>query len=119
MVIIIIVENVVKLIQKKYYKKNKKYHIKQVSIRNKKIYQENRKKIFNYLKNNSCVDCGNSNPIVLEFDHKDNIKKKFIISSAMGNSWDKIKEEINKCDVRCANCHRIRTAKQFNWYKYI
>jgi hypothetical protein len=34
-------------------------------------------------------------------------------------SWNRIKEEIRKCDVRCANCHRLRTAKQFGWKRLI
>jgi hypothetical protein len=30
---------------------------------------------------------------------------------------NQVKNEIEKCDVRCANCHRRKTAKDFNWYK--
>jgi len=56
-----------------------------------------------------CADCGESNPIVLDFDHlKD---KKYNVSRMIhdGFSWKAIKKEIEKCEVVCANCHRIRT----------
>jgi hypothetical protein len=56
-----------------------------------------------------CKDCGESNPIVLDFDHlKD---KKYNVSRMIhdGFSWKAIKKEIEKCEVVCANCHRIRT----------
>jgi hypothetical protein len=65
--------------------------------------------ISNFLKTNPCVDCGETNTIVLEFDHlKD---KKFNISDAARNGVGikKLKDEIAKCEVRCANCHRIKT----------
>lgn len=78
--------------------------------------QRNRIFLFNYLLNHSCVDCNESDPIVLEFDHiKD---KKYNVSHliAAGYSIAKISEEIKKCEVRCANCHRRKTSKQFNWY---
>jgi hypothetical protein len=56
-----------------------------------------------------CVDCGESNHIVLDFDHIKN--KKYNISRMIhdGFSWAAIKKEIAKCEVVCANCHRIRT----------
>lgn len=73
-------------------------------------------KVFEYLKEHPCVDCGESDPIVLEFDHRDNVVKVANISAMIKHyGWAKIEEEIAKCDVRCANCHRRRTAKQFNW----
>lgn len=78
----------------------------------------NRKYILNYLKTHPCIDCGETDFIVLEFDHREN--KKYNISNLVGRAGIKlIQEEINKCDVRCANCHRRKTAKQFNWYNKI
>lgn len=56
-----------------------------------------------------CVDCGITNHIMLDFDHlKD---KKYNISRMIhdGFSWKAIKKEIEKCEVVCANCHRVRT----------
>jgi hypothetical protein len=56
-----------------------------------------------------CLDCGVTNPIVLDFDHLHD--KKYNISRMIhdGFSWAAIKKEIAKCEVVCANCHRIRT----------
>ncbi|CAL9977399.1 HNH endonuclease [Vibrio phage D260] len=79
----------------------------------------NRERLYNYLRENPCTDCGEENPIVLEFDHVDPNNKSDNISNMMSKSWENIKEEIDKCEVVCANCHRIRTAKQFNWYSFL
>jgi hypothetical protein len=38
---------------------------------------------------------------------------------AQGFLVDKIKFEIEKCEVRCSNCHKIKTVKQQLWYKFI
>lgn len=56
-----------------------------------------------------CVDCGNKNPIVLEFDHLEGHDKSFNLSDSSYLNIILIKEEIKKCEVVCANCHRIRT----------
>lgn len=58
----------------------------------------------------SCVDCGEPDPIVLEFDHVRG-KKVRNIADMVNNSYsiDSIKKEIRKCEVRCANCHRRKT----------
>lgn len=62
-----------------------------------------------------CIDCGyNSNSFALEFDHKENngvpyTGKSKTVASYMYNSWERILEEIEKCDVVCCNCHAIRT----------
>jgi hypothetical protein len=83
-----------------------------------KYAKENMGKIFSYLREKGCKDCGERDPIVLEFDHIAN--KKFTISNkVMGAAWDTLFEEIQKCDVRCANCHRRKTAKERNFYKYL
>jgi Zn ribbon nucleic-acid-binding protein len=66
--------------------------------------------ISNYLKTNPCVDCGEANIIVLEFDHIGD-DKDFNLSDAArkGVSMKKLNAEIAKCEVRCANCHRRKT----------
>lgn len=89
----------------------------------KKISQEKylaniREWIWKYLDENPCVDCGEKDKIVLEFDHRDRSEKSATIANMVkGSNLEKIKLEIAKCDVRCANCHRRRTAKQLGWFK--
>lgn len=104
---------------KKYYGENIIHHRKEVRKRNEKINLENQIKVIGYLKNNPCVDCGENNVVFLDFDHKDDVDKINNISNMLNEScsWGKIKNEIDKCDVRCANCHRLRTAKQQDWYR--
>lgn len=76
--------------------------------------------LMNYLRSHPCVDCGETDPLVLQFDHRDGTKKIATIGSMIGrSSWTTFLTEVAKCDVRCANCHRVRTAQQFNWSKWI
>ena len=61
-----------------------------------------------------CKDCGYAeNPVALDFDHVRGIKK-FHFNSAGTRSWARILEELEKCEVVCANCHRIRTVERRN-----
>lgn len=57
-----------------------------------------------------CADCGfNSHAEALDFDHRDPAKKNFNIGKkAYDRAWETVLAEIAKCDVVCANCHRIR-----------
>jgi hypothetical protein len=103
---------------KNYYSLNKAEH----QIRVKEYLNRTKRKFWDYLKQQSCIDCGNNNPIVLEFDHIDSSTKKGSIAYLVNQSkcsWETLLKEIAKCEVRCANCHRIKTAKQLNWYKYL
>lgn len=76
--------------------------------------------IWDYLKHHPCVDCREDDPVVLEFDHVKG-KKVCSVSDAVRHGWSikRLGTEIKKCLVRCANCHRRKTAKQFGWYKDI
>ncbi len=61
--------------------------------------------IKNYISTHPCIDCGEKDPRVLEFDHRDN--KILTISQAMWKmNFEELKEEIAKCDIRCANDHK-------------
>lgn len=65
--------------------------------------------VLNHLKENPCMDCGNDDIKVLEFDHRDREEKIANISRLVGNSnFQTLKDEIPKCDVVCRNCHIIR-----------
>jgi hypothetical protein len=80
----------------------------------------NRNYVDNFLKGKSCVDCGNTDTRVLEFDHVRGIKEGHI-SHAVKNAWsiERLQKEIDKCEIRCCNCHRIVTIDRRNKCKLI
>jgi hypothetical protein len=92
---------------KNYYNKNGK----QVIIERNKNYIERNREFVNRYKQifGRCVDCDIIDPRVLQFDHlqdkRDNISN--LIYQAC--SIKTLKEEIRKCEIRCANCHQIKT----------
>ncbi len=61
-----------------------------------------------------CIRCGyNKYPEVLEFHHKDSSQKKFGIGqNGLTRSWERVKAEIEKCNLLCANCHRETHVEQ-------
>ena len=99
-----------KIRSKLYYKRNPHKHRKEVAKRRIRVKAELQKSVFEYLLTHPCVDCPESNPILLEFDHVRG-KKTAAISEMTHrrNSWKAIRKEIEKCEVVCANCHKIRT----------
>jgi hypothetical protein len=97
----------------KSYKKRSIAHKALVKARQQKILQDNHTRLASYLQEHPCVDCGNSDVRVLEFDHVRG-NKSFGIATKMKCSWKVIEKEIEKCDVRCANCHRIVTGERSN-----
>lgn len=66
-----------------------------------------------YLLTHPCVDCGNSDVLVLEFDHINDDKEDHVSRMIYRKlSLDKVKAEVAKCEVRCVNCHRKITNKR-------
>jgi hypothetical protein len=100
----------------KFREKNKKYS-KEYSILHPEIYRKStakyREKTYRLvleLKDKPCMDCGIKFPAcAMDFDHIRG-KKSFSLNSMY--SEKRILEEVSKCDLVCANCHRIRTANR-------
>lgn len=93
-------------VRKQGYEKNKIFHIERVKDNKQKL-----KVIINSWfdeQNFKCFECGETHPACLDFHHRDPKEKEFSIAHMRGGSYslDKIKEEIEKCDVLCSNCHR-------------
>ena len=104
-------------IDREYKEKNIEKVRRNNSAAGARRYAKNRKLRDNYLNEHPCIVCGESDVVVLDFDHKDRETKKAQIGDVLGSwSWETIMAEIKKCQVLCANCHRRRTAKQLGWY---
>ena len=72
--------------------------------------------VWSFLLEHPCVDCSEKNPIVLQFDHLRDKKYTIANMATKGVSLETLKAEIAKCEVRCANCHMKKTAKDFGWW---
>lgn len=97
--------------RREHYQKNRQKYLDKSHDRR----LQYRKQYHDWLRQQKCVDCGIDDIRVLELDHQRD--KEFNVSQKAGIlSWESLKKEIDKCEVVCANCHRIRTAEQFNWY---
>lgn len=95
-----------------WYQKNKEKVYKRV----RKNEKEKQKWWREYKSTLSCKICGVSHPAVLDFHHKDKDVKDNILSRLVQNNYSKenIMKEIEKCDVLCANCHRILHFNEHN-----
>ncbi|MCI0550754.1 MAG: hypothetical protein L0287_07350 [Anaerolineae bacterium] len=92
--------------QAEYYKNNKDKELKYKAKRQIERREEDRVFIFTYLSQHPCVDCGESDPMVLSFDHVRGLKRMAISQMVnQGYSIEALQEEIDKCEVRCMNCH--------------
>jgi hypothetical protein len=86
---------------------------------NKRSKRKKRLAVYEYLLGHPCVDCGEKDPVVLDFDHVEGEKLGEVGRMLSGAaSLKRIVEEIGKCEVRCANCHRRKTARELGYYKW-
>ena len=75
-----------------------------------KRYAKAKRAFLDSLKANPCRDCGiQYPPYVMDFDHVRGIKLFNIARKASGGDTQAILDEVDKCDLVCANCHRMRT----------
>lgn len=100
---------------KSWYNGNRQEHRKRIRKSRIKLKQD----VYDYLLQHPCA-CGESNPILLEFDHDDPLTKTNSIARLVGYGMrNQVFQEIEKCTVRCVVCHRLRTAEQFGWYSWV
>lgn len=98
-----------------YYRRNRTRIKRMVQDRNKRVWQDNVGHLAAYLADHPRVDCGESDPRVVEFDHLRD-KRRSIAELLRGWRWETLLDEISKCEVVCANCHRRRTfARRPSW----
>src|SRR5215217_3936569 len=90
---------------------NRQRYIDQAAVVKRRLRHERTLALIEYFRTHPCVQCGEPDPVVLEFDHVRD--KGFDIGqNLLDYRWEAIVEEIEKCEVVCANCHRRRTAQR-------
>lgn len=94
---------------RKYYRSNHKYFMEK-----NKRQKERLRAVLRKLKDRPCADCGGRFPYcAMDFDHRERTKKLGVIAQmAWTGQMAKVIRETEKCDVVCANCHRIRTHRR-------
>lgn len=101
---------------RKYYEANKAKIKARTREHTTRIRKAVREWLHVYLLSHPCVDCGETNPVVLEFDHVRGTKL-FNVGEATskGYSLKRVQAEVEKCEIRCANCHRQKTYREAGW----
>jgi hypothetical protein len=104
-----------------HYEKNAAKHNARRKADRTRYRLRNRKVVLDFLRSHPCIDCGETDLNVLDFDHVESQNKREEISllSRRGRGLAELQLEMSRCVVRCANCHRRRTARQFGWAKGI
>jgi hypothetical protein len=97
---------------RRWYVANRDTHRANVRRRSAATKREYKRRIGEHLRATPCVDCGESDVRVLDFDHLVGSDKRADIAAMVnaGGRWSDIELEIAKCAVRCANCHRRVTS---------
>ena len=93
-----------------YYKRNREKKLAQCAER----YALIRAIIHEYKAETGCITCGDKRHWVLVFHYRDSSQKEFSIGANSGRSMTKIVNEMAKCDVMCANCHRDLHHQEYN-----
>ena len=100
-----------------WYLRNRTRQVANAKVRSHHATADLKNRVREYLLGHPCVDCGESDPGVLDFDHLRDKKANISTLVQSGVSWQSLADEIAKCEVRCANCHRRRTATMGRYYR--
>jgi hypothetical protein len=100
-----------------YYQQTKERHAENRQRYRLRVVTENRDRLWALLAESKCADCGESDPVVLEFDHQHSKLDSVGQMVAWARPWRVIEKEIAKCEIVCCNCHQRRTNAQFGWWR--
>jgi 5-methylcytosine-specific restriction endonuclease McrA len=103
--------------RKWYHGSAKEKHLENVKERNKRVREEAKEFVYQYLLTHPCETCGESDVRVLEFHHTDQKKMGISVMAARGAPIHKLEKEIANCQVLCANCHRKLTVEERGWFR--
>lgn len=96
---------------REWYRENKAALLPKIRKRSASYVQRNKRYVCDWLRSHPCLDCGESDIIVLEFDHIADDKSGNVSTMMFsGVSLGVLQSEIDKCEVVCANCHKRRTS---------
>ncbi len=102
---------------KNHYENNKQAY--STRARGSVVIAENRKRLIEYLSGHGCIDCGQTDVRVLDFDHVRGEKSEHVVRMVgVGYSWASVELEIAKCEVRCANCYRLKTGENMSSWRH-
>ena len=90
-----------------WYEKNKEAERQKAKLRQAQRRKDFREFYREYKSNLKCSKCGFSHPAALDFHHTNSSEKEYTLGSIGVVSKEKFLEEVKKCIVLCANCHRI------------
>src|SRR5688572_4487349 len=86
-----------------WYIRNRERHLAKVRVLRERASAANRLRFWAFLLTQRCVDCGETDPVVLELDHLRDKRNNVSAMVSSGFAWDSVEAEIAKCEVRCAN----------------
>ncbi len=96
--------------KQEHYAANRQRYMDHAGKRRRAVRAERMAYLAEFFETRPCVDCGETDLRVLEFDHRGD--KSFNVGYGLQrHAWPRVLAEIDKCDVRCANCHRRKTAR--------
>ena len=104
---------------RRYYQENRDSHVRVVMARRAEARRLALDAVGDYLSAHPCLDCGEADLRVLDFDHRADCDKSAEVMRLAQNGYSvrKVMSEIAKCDVRCRNCHAKVTYERSgeNW----
>lgn len=102
---------------KRFHAENTEHCRDRIRERASRLRRAEKLRLLQYLFGAECIDCGERNPLLLEFDHLRDKTMEVAEMANRGLPWSVILAEIEKCDVVCANCHRMRTYERANTFR--